>query len=428
MRDGENIAPALSQAEPPPALTVSNARRWTIVWLLFAASLINYFDRQTLSFAMPLLADEFHLSDSQQGLVLSSFFWTYTYLQIPIGLCADRFNLRWLYAGAFVVWSLAQGLAGFASSMTMLIACRMLLGIGECIYLVGGTKVVSLFFPLAERGLPCGLFDAGTRTGLVLEGLTIGWLLQTFGWRATFTFVGFAALIWLMPWFLATPAQMRDTSAGAERPRITWAQFAALLRNRYLLGVLLGFFCFDYYWYFLITWLPSYFVDVRHVTILEAGIRASLPFLVFGICQPLGGWIADRLIRQGWDPARTRKAIISLAFLSGRLIIPAASTTSKDVALVLIMGGCLVGLSTANQMVLLQACTPPKEIGLAVGVYNSVGNIAGMFQPIVTGFVIKLTGSYTPAFVLAAAMLAASSLSYWFIVGEMKNETAGRDH
>src|SRR2546426_1117704 len=215
MRDGENIAPALSQAEPPPALTVSNARRWTIVWLLFAASLINYFDRQTLSFAMPLLADEFHLSDSQQGLVLSSFFWTYTYLQIPIGLCADRFNLRWLYAGAFVVWSLAQGLAGFASSMTMLIACRMLLGIGECIYLVGGTKVVSLFFPLAERGLPCGLFDAGTRTGLVLEGLVVPFLLTEYGWRTTFQVIGFTSLIWLIPWLSLTPREMRVPSRPA---------------------------------------------------------------------------------------------------------------------------------------------------------------------------------------------------------------------
>jgi len=402
-------------------LDVSNARRWTIVWLLFAASLINYFDRQTLSYALPLLAKDFQLDKAMQGLVVSAFFWTYTSLQIPIGLCADRFNLRWLYAGAFALWSLAQGLTGFAGSVAMLIGCRMLLGIGESIYLVGGTKVVSLLFPLSQRGLPCGLFDAGTRTGLVLEGLTIGWLLQTFGWRATFSFVGFAALLWLLPWFLATPARMRDTSAGADRQRLSWKQFAALLRNRDLLGVLIGFFCFDYYWYFLITWLPSYFVDVRHVTILEAGIRASLPFLVFGICQPLGGWIADHLIRRGWSPARTRKAIISLAFLSGLLIIPAASTTSKDVALLLIMGGCLVGLSTANQMVLLQGCTPPKQIGLAVGVYNSVGNIAGMLQPVVTGFVIKITGSYTPAFILASAMLAASSLSYWFIVGESKN-------
>src|SRR6185503_724253 len=167
------VAPEI-QETASNAITVSNRRRWTIVWLLFAASLINYFDRQTLSFAMPLIAKDFNLDAAKQGLVLSAFFWTYTYLQIPIGLCADRFNLRWLYAGAFVIWSVAQGLMGFASSLAMLIGCRMLLGIGESIYLVGGTKVVSLFFPLSQRGLPCGLFDAGTRTGLVLEGLTIG--------------------------------------------------------------------------------------------------------------------------------------------------------------------------------------------------------------------------------------------------------------
>src|SRR5216110_1299614 len=405
---------------------VSKGRRWAIVFLLFTASLINYLDRAAISFALPLISRDFHLGPTTKGLLLSSFFWSYTLMQLPIGWCADRLNLRWLYAGSFALWSLAQGLTGLAGSVGMLLGCRMLLGIGESIYLVGGTKVVSLLFPLSQRGLPCGLFDAGTRTGLVLEGLTIGWLLQTFGWRTTFTIVGFAALAWLAPWFLATPAQMRDTSASAERTRLTWAQFRTLLRNRDLLGVLLGFFCFDYYWYFLITWLPSYFVDVRHVTILEAGIRASLPFLVFGVCQPLGGWIADHLIRHGWDPARTRKAIISLAFLSGLLIIPAASTTSKDVALLLIMGGCLVGLSTANQMVLLQACTSPKEVGLAVGVYNSVGNIAGTLEPIVTGFVIKLTGSYTTAFVLSAVMLAASQLSYWFIVSELKADHGER--
>ena len=416
--------PATGDLETAP-IVISNTRRWTIVWLLFGASLINYFDRQTLSFAMPLIAKDFNLDAAQKGLLMSVFFWTYTLLQIPIGLCADRFNLRWLYAGAFVVWSFAQGLTGYASSVAMLLFCRMLLGIGESIYLAGGTKIVSLFFPLSQRGLPCGLFDAGTRTGLVLEGLTIGMLLTAFGWRHTFMIVGFAALVWLVPWFLVTPRQMRDPSQKRERPRFTGRQLFDLLKSRNLLGVLLGFFCFDYYWYFLISWLPSYFVDVRHVTILEAGIRASLPFLVFGICQPLGGWIADRLIRSGWEPARARKTVISAAFLSGLLIIPAAFTTSKDVALLLIMGGCLVGLSAANQLVLLQGCTPPREIGLAVGVYNTVGNIAGIVQPIITGLVIQWSGgSYTVAFALAAVMLAGSTLSYWFVVGPMRQQPA----
>jgi ACS family D-galactonate transporter-like MFS transporter len=409
----QNIASSPAKATPS---LMGDERRWTIVALLFAASLINYFDRQTLSYALPLLSTEFHLDSVWQGVLSSAFFWSYTAMQIPIGFIADRVNLRWLYAGAFALWSLAQGLTGFAGSVAVLIGCRMVLGLGESIYLVGGTKIVSLFFPLSQRGLPCGIFDAGTRTGLVLEGLTIGWLLQTFGWRVTFMIVGFAALVWLAPWFLATPREMRDTSPEA-KPRMSWERVPELFGNRSFLGVLLGFFCFDYFWYLLLTWLPSYLVNVRHFTILKAGIYASLPFLIFGICQPFGGWLADHLIARGWDPGRTRKGIISIAFLSGLLIIPAAHATNAEMALLLIMGACVVGLSAANQLVLLQGCTPPNEVGLAVGIYNFVGNIAGVLAPIVTGFLIKLNGgSYTPAFVLAAVMLAGSVASYWLLV------------
>src|SRR5215510_12327443 len=108
-----------STADPISSATlrVTNARRWTIVWLLFAASLINYFDRQILSYAMPVLAKDFGLEPFQRGLVMSAFFWSYALMQIPMGVCADRFNLRWLYAGAFTLWSFAQGLTGFAGSL-----------------------------------------------------------------------------------------------------------------------------------------------------------------------------------------------------------------------------------------------------------------------------------------------------------------------
>src|ERR1044071_2653127 len=170
------ISPKVASSEPPQeaaAIVVSNARRWTIVWLLFAASLINYFDRQILAFAMPRLAKDFNLEPDQQGLLMSAFFWTYACLQIPVGFCADRFNLRWLYAGAFILWSLAQAFTGFAGSLLLLIAFRVILGIGESIYLPGGSKIVSLLFPSSERGLPCGLFDSGTRAGMVVGGLLV---------------------------------------------------------------------------------------------------------------------------------------------------------------------------------------------------------------------------------------------------------------
>src|SRR5258705_7801605 len=144
-----------SSTDSAPVLAVSNQKRWTIVGLLFAASLINYFDRATVSFALPVIAKDFNLTASDKGTLLSAFFWSYALMQIPMGVLADRVNLRWLYAGAFALWSISQGLMGFATGLGALIAFRVLLGIGEAIYLPGGSKIVSLLFRPSERGLPC---------------------------------------------------------------------------------------------------------------------------------------------------------------------------------------------------------------------------------------------------------------------------------
>jgi MFS family permease len=400
-------------------LQVTNTRRWTIVWLLFAASLINYFDRATISFALPLISKDLNLGPEAKGVLLSAFFWSYTLMQIPMGVFADRMNLRWLYAGAFALWSVSQGLIGLATGLGSLIAFRVLLGIGEAIYLPGGSKIVSLLFKPAERGLPCGLFDAGTRTGLVLEGILVPWMLIHYGWRTSFAFVGFAALVWLIPWFAITPATLGSHAAAAAGRRRPTRALATLVTNRNLLGICLGFFCFDYYWYFLVNWLPDYLVTSRGLTIVKAGIYAALPYFVFGLSEPIGGWIADRLIRAGWSETRARKVIVTIAFLTGLLLIPAARVTNPATAVMLIIGGCLVGLATGNLLVILQSCAPPDEIGLWTGIYNFVGNLAGILSPLLTGLLIAQTGSYTLPFVLAAVLIAIGPLAFWVIVGEL---------
>ena len=420
---------AVSDDSPHVALGVTNARRWTIVGLLFTASLINYFDRATISFALPLISRELHLGPETKGVLLSAFFWSYALMQIPMGVFADRVNLRWLYAGAFTLWSIAQGLIGFAVGLGALIAFRVLLGIGEAIYLPGGSKIVSLLFRPSERGLPCGLFDFGTRTGLVIEGVLVPWLLTQYGWRTTFAIVGFTALLWLVPWFIITPKRLHGNAIGmvaAEGPGF-WRTAVALVTNRNLLGICLGFFCFDYYWYFLVNWLPDYLVTSRGLTMLKAGIYAALPYLVFGVSEPIGGWIADRLVSAGWNETRARKGIVTVAFLTGLLLIPAARVNSPGAAVALIIGGCLVGLATGNLLVILQSCAPRDEVGLWTGVYNFVGNIAGILSPLITGFLIAQTGSYTPPFVLAAALIAIGPLAFWFIVGELKTNNRGGD-
>ena len=167
-------------------------------------------------------------------------------------------------------------------------------------------------------------------------------------------------------------------------------------------------------------WLPDYLVTSRGLTILRAGIYVTLPYLVFGVSEPIGGWIADRLVRIGWNETRVRKSVVTVAFLTGLCLIPAARVNNPGAAVALIVGGCLVGLACGNLLVILQSCSPETEVGLWTGVYNFVGNVAGIVSPLITGFLIAQTGSYTPPFVLAAVLIAVGPLAFWFIVGELK--------
>lgn len=394
---------------------LSEKRRWWIVSLLFTASLINYLDRAAISFALPVISKDFHLAPESKGLLLSSFFWSYALMQIPIGWCADRFNLRSLYAGAFIIWSFAQGLTGLAGSLSALLAFRILLGIGESIYLPGGTKIVSLLFSPQERGLPSGLFDFGTRTGLVLEGVLVPWLLVHIGWRRTFLILGFTALLWLAPWFAVFPRRLH-----AVRTDITFAAVISTLLSRNLLGICLGFFCFDYYWYVLVTWLPDYLVTVRQLSIVQAGIYAALAFFTFGVSEPIGGWIADRLIRRGWNETATRKGIVTFAFSLGIFLIFAMHSTHTGAAIGFIIAACLVGLATGNLLAILQSCAPSQAVGIWTGAENFAGNLAGIIAPLAVGVLIKSYGSYIPGFQLAPIVLLGGLLAYWFVVGDLK--------
>lgn len=424
------------------AVPGTNARRWTIIGLLFVASLINYLDRATISIALPLIGRDLHLDPTSEGVLLSAFFWSYALMQIPIGWSADRFNLKWLYAGTFAIWSFAQGLAGAAKTLLILILTRILLGIGESIYLPGGTKIVTILFPAEKRGLPSGIFDFGTRVGMALGLVLLPLLIVHYGWRASFVIIGFIALIWLIPWLAIFPSHLRgepEKAGGpgtAERPPLAareealenrqtppaprFASARKLLTHRDLVGICIGFFCFDYYWYLFVTWIPDYLVTARHLTVLRAGIYSALPFLVFGVSEPIGGWIADRLIFLGLNETRTRKGIVTVGFLCGLFLIPAEHAVSAQTAVILLIAASLVGLSTGNLIVILQCCAPPQQVGLWTGVENFCGNIGGVLAPLLTGILITRTGSYAPGFHLAVILLISGLVSYWFVVGELK--------
>lgn len=397
-----------------PAFT---AHRWVVMGLLFVACFLNYLDRASISVALPFISVELHLGPEGKGLLLSAFFWCYTLLQIPVGWCVDHLDLRWLYAGSFALWSLACGVTGFAGSLLVLMLVRIILGIGEAIYLPGGTKIVSMLFRPEERGLPSGLFESATRLGVAAGAPALAALILISGWRHMFALVGFSALLWVPVWLGVAPRNFRGTvntsATGGRHARwhVDW--------NRNLLGVCLGFFCLDYYWYLIVTWLPDYLITSRHLALMRAGLYAALPYLVYGVCQLSGGWISDVLIRRGCHPTRTRKGMLTVAFLCGLFLIPAARARTAEGALVFLVGASLVGLASGDVLTILQACAPAQEVGVWAGFQNTAGNVGGVLAPMVTGFLIARTASYLPAFALAAGILLLGVLAYWLIVGEL---------
>jgi MFS transporter, ACS family, D-galactonate transporter len=409
-----------------PIPEVSNSRHWTIAGLLFASGFINYLDRAIISVALPLIALDLRLGPAAKGVLLSAFFWSYAIMQLPMGWCADRLNLRWLYAGAFALWSLACGFTGFAGTLGVLIVLRMILGIGESVYLPGGMKIVSAFFDPEHRGLASGLVNCGTRAGLALGAPLIAWLVVKFGWKNAFFIVGFASLIWLVPWLLlfprgagAFPCQPRLSTGVTPKGLLHQGQF-----DRNLLALCLGQICYSYYWYLLVTWLPDYLVESRHMPIQKAGGYALIPYLVFAISEPLGGWIADFLVRLGWSESRSRKTVITVSFLTSLMLLPAGLMANDIQAVALLGGASLVGLATGNILALLQRAAPAGQVGLWTGVLNFAGNLSGIVAPLATGFLIARTGSYYPGFVVAVVILLAGMPVYWWMVGDKREPAA----
>ena len=405
------------------AAEVPDRRRWFIVALLFAAAFINYVDRGTISVALPLIAHDLHFGPELKGVLLSAFFWSYALMQVPIGWAVDRFNLRHLYAAMFLLWSVSQGLTGLAIGLGMLIGFRVLLGIGESIYMPGGAKIVSTLFARKDRGFPTGLFNCGTCAGLAVGAPLTAVLISRYGWRHMFLIVGAAALLWLVPWLAAfpsrlphqdpaRPAQVAAPPSGTEKRLVTF--------DRNLLGICLANFSEGYFWYVLVTWLPDYLMTVRHLPLVRAGLYTALPYLIFMVSMPLGGWISDRLIRLGWDETVVRKTIVTLAYLSGLLLIPATHVQSSIGAIWLIAGSSLVGFGVANLFVFSQCCAPEHEVGTWIGSQNFIGNMGGVAAPLATGFLIARTGSYSAGFALGALILVAGIFPVWFVLGELK--------
>jgi MFS family permease len=378
------------------------AARSPIVFLLAAVLFINYVDRGTLGTAMPLLQGDLHLSDSQTGTLLSAFFWTYTLTQIPVGWLAERFGAHRVLAIGLTLWASATMLVGVAHSFAALLILRLLLGLGESVGFPCVSKLLALVVPPKGLGLANGIvgfaYLFGPAVGIYLGGR----LMAQFGWRSAFLVFGALSLLWLWPWSRVAGQvnATRETPDKEDSPT-----FWIVLKNPAMWGTALGLFSANYTFYFMLTWLPSYLVRERGFSMVEMAQLAGAAYLVNALSALIGGWAIDRHIARGGSANFAYKATMALAHVGYVLCMLSMAMGSKPIALgALFFYQFLSGISSPGVYAMSQILAGPRAAGRWVGIQNSVGSLAGVVAPWLTGVIIESTGRFTNAFVVGAAV------------------------
>lgn len=388
-----------------------------VIALLALSALINYIDRGNLSIAAPLLKGELGLSFSQLGILLSSFFWTYS-LFLPVsGWLADRFDAKWVMAFGFFLWSGATAVTGSLHAFGALLAARLMLGIGESVAYPCYARTLVRHVPEVGRGFANALIAAGVGCGPALGTFFGGTLMARYGWRPFFIVLGIISMAWLIPWFLWVPRA--GTAISHVEKGSDW--FFRLVKQRSLWGTCGGLFGANYVLYFEITWLPTYLVHERHLSLGTMAKISGVGYLCYSAGAAIFGWLSDRWIAAGATPTLVRKTFAGIGAGSAGLLLlgcALAGPTASVILLLLAFGAG--GMCGSNIWAITQTIAGPKMAGRWTGLQNFLGNLAGIIAPAVTGFVIDFTGRFIVAFAIMAVVAILAALSYFFVIGPVK--------
>ncbi len=389
------------------------------VILLHFAILINYIDRTNLSIAAPTLKTELGLSPAQLGILFSAFFYTYSACLFFIGWFTDRFNVNYVLGLGFLIWSAATAATGLVRGFAVLFAMRLLLGIGESVAFPSFSKVLSNYVPEHARGVANGIIIAGMRTGPAIGTLGAGLLMVKYGWRPVFIGIGLISLLWLPLWFLFMPR-------GPGLPRTVSPKSAGpttldIFAERSFWGVTLGHFAANYYIYFMLTWLPIYLVQARHLSLETMPKVGALYYLVDAISTMACGYVSDHFIRNGKSVTLVRKSAMVLGY-SILIVALVASLLAGQRSYLpwLLILGVGSGIGGMGIFAFCQTLAGPRAAGRWAGLQNAFANFAGILCPAITGILVGKTGGFVWPLIIVAAVVVIGIMSWIFIVGPVK--------
>ena len=400
--------------------TALSRREWSVLLLLVISGFLNYFDRSNLSAGAADIQRDLGLSYSQIGKLLGAFSWTYALCQLLSisGWLVDRFHVGWILASGFLLWSGATAITGLAQAFATVFALRLLLGVGESIAYPSYSRILANHYPEHHRGLANALIDAGTKCGPALGTLLGGLLIERFGWRAFFITLGLASFVWLLPWIILMPRGRSDAAPAnaADTPAVF-----EILRQRAAIFSALGLFCSNYFWYFLLTWLPLYLEKERHFSNDRWAVVGSLAYFLIAVSSVISGRLSDLWIARGGTPTRVRKTFTGAGLVLSTMIAPVAVVEDPTWAMTLLMITCACyGLFSSNLFAMTQTLAGPRAAGKWTAIQNGFGNFAGVAAPWLTGVVVESTGHFYLAFVVAAAVALAGAGMFVLGIGRVE--------
>jgi ACS family hexuronate transporter-like MFS transporter len=387
--------------------------RWVIVALLFAATAVNYIDRQMIGVLKPTLVAEFGWTESDFANIVFWFQVAYAIGYVGFGRIVDVVGARLGYSIAIVIWTIGHMAHGFATGVASFAAARFGLGIGESGNFPAGIRAVTDWFPQRERAFAIGLFNAGANVGAIITPLLVPVLVLYFGWRSAFFITGIFGIVWLAAWWFiyrhpaehkrVSPAELAWIQQDPADPveQIGWSR---LLTVRETWAYALGKFLIDPIWWFFLFWLPGYLFERYDMDLKTFGLPLAAIYLISDFGSIFGGWMSSRLIKAGRTPNFARKTTMLLCALAVTPIWFAQSIDSVWGAVL------IIGLATAahqafsaNLYTLPSDVFPRGAVGSVIGIGGTVGALGGMGMALFTGYILDSTGSYEILFAICAS-------------------------
>jgi MFS transporter, ACS family, D-galactonate transporter len=431
-------------------------RRWGIGVLLGLGVLVNYFDRVNLSASHAALIAAFGISDVAFGYLAGAYNITYCLCQLPVGVILDKFGVRKVGCVGTFIWSLATFGASITPSLGGLFAARFLLGVGEAPVFPASAKAVGYWFPPRERSFATALFDGMAKFSSVIGIPLVGIVLLKAGWRWSFALTGFISLLYFLLFWrvykdpaddpLLSDAERRyihaedadaetesapSPQAGAARARAAERQSTLLdlLKDRKVIGLSIGFGSYNYVFYLLLNWLPSYLAFALHIDLLHSFLYTSVPWLVATFTDfALGGWLVDFLVQRGWNASRVRRTVLIGGTACGLGILGAVHAHGPAQALLWISVS-IGGLSAASPVgwSLPSLIASREDAGKVGGILNFANQVSGIAASVFTGYLVSAFHSYAWAFGVSAIYLAVGIAAYFFLLGRIEpSRRAGR--